>query len=119
MRLTSDFFVSAYIRRVGVAGAFATLRRRGGAEAGAIFILVDRLDGTGTLYGPAPMSAYDDNPEDRGRDRAFARLHREPALAREALEARLEKELRFDPDCWVVEVEDRQGRPFLETIVGD
>ena len=43
MRLTSDFFVSAYIRRCGIEGAFAALRRRGGAEAGAIFIVIDRL----------------------------------------------------------------------------
>lgn len=114
MRLTSDFFVSAYLRRVAVEGAFAALRRRGGAEAGAIFILIDRLDGTGTLYGPAPMSSYEDRPADR----AFARLHKDEVLERDALEARLEKELRFDSDAWVVEVEDRQGRAFLDLIVG-
>lgn len=113
MRLTSDFFVSAYIRRCGVEGAFAALRRRGGAEAGAIFILVDRLDGTGTLYGPASQSAYEDRPSDR----AFTRLHKAEVLPREDIEVRIEKEIRFDPDCWIVEVEERQGRHFLETVI--
>jgi len=113
MRLTSDFFVSAYIRRCGVEGAFAGLRRRGGAEAGAIFIVIDRLDGTGTLYGPAPQSAY----ESDSRERAFSRLHKDEVLPREAIEARLEKELRFDSDCWIIEVEERSGKHFLERIL--
>jgi hypothetical protein len=113
-RLTSDFFVSAYIRRCGIEGAFAGLRRRGGAEAGAVCIVIDRLDGTATLYGPAPQSAYDDG---RPGDRAFSRLHREEALEREAVEKRLAREIDFDPDCWIIEVEDRQGRHFLDTLV--
>jgi hypothetical protein len=112
-RLTSDFFVSAYLRRCGIEGAFAALRRRGGAEAGAIFIVVDPLDGTGMLYGPAPQSAYGEaSPE-----RAFARLHKDAAISRAAIEARLAREVDFDPDCWIIEVEDRQGRHFLDDVV--
>ena len=113
MRLTSDFFVSAYLRRCGGEGVFAGLRRRGGVEAGAIFILIDRLDGTGTLYGPAPQSSFEDRPSDR----AFSRIHKDETLLREEIEKRLEREIRFDPDCWIVEVEDRAGRHFLETVV--
>lgn len=113
MRLTSDFFVSAYIRRCGVEGAFAGLRRRGGAEAGAIFIVIDRLDGTGTLYGPAPQAAYDGE----SLERAFSRLHKEESVPRETIEARLDKELRFDSDCWIIEVEERSGKHFLERIL--
>lgn len=113
MRLTSDFFVSAYLRRCGIEGAFAGLRRRGGAEAGAIFVVIDRLDGTGVLYGPAPQASYDDRPSDR----AFSRMHKDEALPREEIEKRLAREISFDPDCWIVEVEDREGRHFLETVI--
>ena len=113
MRLTSDFFVSAYLRRCGVEGAFAGLRRRGGAEAGAIFIVIDRLDGTGTLYGPAAQSSYEDRPSDR----AFSRLHKDETLPRDEIEKRLTREIGFVPVCWIVEVEDRAGRHFLETVV--
>ncbi len=56
MRLRADIFVAALIRRAQVAGAYATLRRRGASEAGAIFVRVDRLDGTSALFGPAPQS---------------------------------------------------------------
>ena len=55
MRLTSDMWVAAYVRRCNVEGVFAAVRRRGAKEAGAIFIKVTRLDGTADLYGPAPQ----------------------------------------------------------------
>jgi len=39
------------------------------------------------------------------------------AAAPEAdLDARIDSERKFDSDCWVVEIEDRAGRHFLETI---
>ena len=48
-RLTSDFWVSAHLRRCRIDGLEAVLRRRGAAEAGAVFVSVDRLDGTADL----------------------------------------------------------------------
>jgi hypothetical protein len=33
------------------------------------------------------------------------------------IEARLVREIRFDPDLWIVEVEDRAGRNFLDNVV--
>ena len=66
MRLKSAIWVAAYLRRCSVEGAFAAVRRHGADEAGAVYIKVSRLDGTGTLYGPAPQSAFDDaQPSDR------------------------------------------------------
>jgi hypothetical protein len=108
-RLTSDFWVSAYLRRCAAAGAPAVLRRRGAADAGAIFIKIDRLDGTAALLGPAPQSLYDDGASER----RFARLHEDETIAAAAVEERMRKEVRFDPDLWLVEVEDRAGRDFL------
>ena len=63
MRLRADFWVSAYLRRCALEGAVAVLRRRGAAEAGAIFVKVDRLDGAAALYGPAPQSEAHENGE--------------------------------------------------------
>ena len=56
MRLKSGIWVAAYIRRCQVAGAFVAVRRRGADEAGAIFIKLNRLDGTAEVYGPAPQT---------------------------------------------------------------
>lgn len=115
MRLKSNIWVSAYIRRCEIEGAFAVVRRRGAEEAGAIFVKLSRLDGTGTLFGPAPQSLVD---EDRPSDRLFSALLGGDAPAPESdIEARLAREIKFDPDAWIVEVEDRQGRNFFDDAV--
>ncbi len=115
MRLKSGIWVAAYLRRCNVEGAFAAVRRRGAEEAGAIFIIINRLDGTATLYGPAPQSAFD---EAQPADRIFAPVLGGAAPAAEAdIEARLTREIRFDPDLWIVEIEDRAGRHFLEQVL--
>ena len=112
MRLKSALWVAAYLRRCQVEGCSAVVRRRGAEEAGAIFIRVCRLDGTSELFGPAPQSAF----EPGATDRIFAAcLASQPAPDPE-IEKYLSREAKFDPDLWIVEVEDRAGRNFL-TIV--
>jgi hypothetical protein len=110
MRLRSDIWVAAYLRRVAVEGAAAALRRRGAAEAGAIWIKIDRLDGRAALYGPAPQSEFGE----RGIERLWLRAHTEAWVAPEACERRVAREIAFDPDLWLVEVEDRDGRNWLD-----
>jgi hypothetical protein len=114
MRLKSGIWVSAYIRRCPVEGVQAVLRRRGAEEAGAVFVKVDRLDGTADLYGPAPQTAFDGS---HPADRAFvACMKTQPAPSAD-VEAYLARQIRFDSDIWIVEVEDRAGRSFLDQIV--
>jgi hypothetical protein len=115
MRLKSGIWVAAYLRRCGVEGAFAAVRRRGADEAGAVFILVNRLDGTATLYGPASQSLFD---EAQPSDRMFtAVLGGATPVAEDDAEARIAREIKFDPDVWVIEIEDRAGRHFLDQVV--
>jgi hypothetical protein len=114
MRLRSGVWVSAYVRRCFVEGAFAAIRRRGAEEAGAIFIKINRLDGTADLYGPAPQAALG---EDAPLDRIFSpAMKAMPAPDVEA-EAYLARQIRFDPDLWIIETEDRAGRHFLDGVV--
>ena len=83
----------------------------GGAEADkAVTLTVRLLDGNAVLYAPAPQTAYD---ESRPAERIFVATSPQP-LPEPSIEERLAKELRFDPDAWVVETEDRAGRHFLE-----
>jgi hypothetical protein len=115
MRLKSGIWVAAYLRRCNVEGVFAAIRRRGAEEAGAIFVKVNRLDGTGTLYGPAPQTAFD---EAQPADRMFVALVGRDTPAHETdIEARLTREFRFDPDLWLIEIEDRAGRSFIDNVV--
>jgi hypothetical protein len=114
MRLKSAIWVSAYIRRCMIEGAYAVVRRRGAEEAGAIFVKIDRLDGTAELFGPAPQTEFD---EARPGDRAFVACLRAQPRPNDDVEKYVSRQIEFDPDIWLVEVEDRQGRNFLDRVV--
>nr|WP_196220507.1 DUF1491 family protein [Roseibium denhamense] len=104
MRVTSDLYASALVRCIFTEGGFAAVSKRGAPEAGAVFVLVDRLDGSFDFYGPAPQAMFT-APVD---GRLF-----EPLLSkadREQVDDRLGRESRIDPDYWVIEVEARDGR---------
>src|SRR5215212_6360442 len=107
-RLRSDFWIAAHLRSCAAAGLVAVLRRRGAAEAGAIFVKVDRLDGSASLYGPAPQSLVSDAAESR----LFLPILLDATGA--DVEERMRRELRFDSDLWLIELEDRAGRHFLD-----
>lgn len=111
MRLKSAIWVSAYVRRCHIEGAFAVVRRRGAEEAGAIFVKISRLDGTAALYAPAPQTAFG---EAQPADRFFVSCLKEEFSPDQTAETRIGREIEFDPDVWVIEVEDRAGRNFLE-----
>ena len=93
MRVTSALWVAAFVRRCYGEGAPAVVMRRGAEEAGAIFVVVDRLDGNNDLYAPAPQTEFSDTAPS---DRLFQRMAE--GLGGEAIRAAIERELRFDPD---------------------
>ncbi len=93
-------------------GVSAVLRRRGAAEAGAIFVKVDHLNGSATLYGPAPQSVAANAP--RGVDRIFARVHPGRCVGSNEAEERLKREIGFDPDLWIVEIENGVDGAWLD-----
>jgi hypothetical protein len=113
MRLKSAIWVMAYVRAVQSAGAAAFVVRRGDEAAGAIFVKVNRLDGTAELFGPAPAG------EARADlDRVFtARFPGREGVPEAEVDAALAAEVRYDADLWIVEVEDRQGRHGLGDAV--
>jgi len=110
MRLKSSIWVAAYLRRCQTEGIFGAVRRRGAEEAGAVFVKVGLLDGKAMLYVPAPQTVYD---ESRPIERIFMPTSTDP-MPEASVEERLVKEIRFDPDAWIVETEDRAGRHFLD-----
>jgi hypothetical protein len=110
MRLKSGIWVAAYLRRCQTEGVFGAVRRRGAEEAGAVFVKLALLDGNAILYAPAPQTAYDDS---RPIERVFTPSPPQP-VAEQSVEERLRKEISFDPDVWIVEIEDKAGRHFLD-----
>jgi hypothetical protein len=110
MRLKSNIWVAAYLRRCQTAGVFGAVRRRGAEEAGAVFVKVATMDGNAMLYVPAPQTVYD---ESRPIERLFIPVSLGP-VPEPSVEERLAKEIRFDPDAWIIETEDKAGRHFLD-----
>jgi hypothetical protein len=108
MRLKSEIWVHAYIRRCAAENVPAAVVHHGDDDAGAIYVKINRLDGTAALYGPVPAGFS----SDRG-DRKFTE-HQRPGTSDDDIERYLARQRDFDRDLWLVEVEDRKGRHFLD-----
>ena len=94
----------ALIRRAEVAGASAFIARKGAEEAGAVILTLSRLDDTCLLLNQARNGKGElvwARPLGDWGDEAKARTW-------------LDKQIRFDPDLWIVEIEDREGRAFVD-----
>lgn len=103
-RLKAGIFVKALIRRAEVAGAAAFVVRHGSDEAGAILLKIARLDGSCTVLSQARRGEGElvwVKPLGDSTDDATAA-------------AFFEKQTRYDPDLWIVEIEDREGRAFVD-----
>jgi hypothetical protein len=103
-RLKAGIFVRALIRRVQVAGASAFVVRSGAEEAGAIILKVSKLNGEVLVLNQARN--------------AKGQLVWAQALGGWSEDARAaawcDKQVSFDPDLWIVEIEDREGRAFVD-----
>ena len=103
MHLSTHIWVGALIRRVEIGGGFAVVARKGDPNAGAVLVkILNRSDGTARLLAEATKGDGD-------------RVWMDPVASRtEAdLDAYVARAARIDPDVWVVEIEDREGRHFL------
>lgn len=111
MRLTSQIWVSAFLRAETVAGAYAAILRKGAAGAGAIFVVHNRLDSTYTVYSPAPQTVFEAGET---TERRFEKVA--DAVGEEEIRAYLDRQVSFDPDCWIVETERRDPPAFLTVV---
>lgn len=102
-RLTADFWVRAYLRRLELAGIPAFITAHGDATAGAVLVKQSPLDGT--------ACAYQRSFDLMSGSRAWVILAQG---AERDVDAAIARQRSFDPDLWVVEVEDRAGRHLLD-----
>lgn len=114
MRLKSEIWVKAYVRRLAGGGRQAYVVRHGDDDAGAIYIRINLLDGTSSLFGPAPASL-----SGAETDRRWVAHFKGEVRSDMEVDAYLEREARTDPDLWIVEVESRDGAHGLEGWLTD
>lgn len=101
-RLTAEFWVQAYLARLRHADIPAFVTAKGDVTAGAILIKSNTLDGRARAF----QRSYD-----ASGSRVWVILTEGPDPE---VEASLTRQRQFDPDIWIIEVEDRKGRTLLE-----
>ncbi len=102
-RLTAEFWVRAYLRRLQLADIPAFVITKGDATAGAVLVKQNTLDGRAVLR------------QRRIDLMTGERVWMELAADGEAqIDAIIERQRASDPDLWVIEVEDRDGRDLLD-----
>ena len=102
-RLTADFWVAAYLTRLRLANIPAFVVKRGDSTAGAVLIKLNTLNGQACCY----QRSFDIMSGERNW--VILTQGAEPAV-----DASISKQRSFDPDLWVIEVEDRMGRHLLD-----
>jgi hypothetical protein len=103
VRLTSRFWVDAYIARLRGSDVPAFVVAHGDDTGGAVLVKLNTLDGQARLF----QRAYD-----------LATGAQAWTVLADGLEAEVDaavtRQQGFDPDLWVIEVEDRAGRHMLD-----
>ncbi len=101
-RLKAEFWVHAYLRRMDISNIPAFVVHKGDPSAGAILVKSNPLNGRAALFN----RAYN------GDGVRIWSLLAEGAEGK--MDALIRKQRQFDPDLWVIEVEDREGRTLLD-----
>ena len=103
MKLTADIWVSAYLTRLRLQDIPAFVVKRGDNTAGAVLIKLNTLDGQAICY----QRSFDLMTGDRKWVVLVDGIELD-------VDASIAKQRSFDPDLWVIEVEDKQGRHLLD-----
>ena len=108
-RLSTELWVQAHLRRCNAEGRFAAVLRKGDLWGGAVIVKLNLLDGTFKVLS-----------QTRDMDGRVAWLvAQQGAFLTEAdASSYIERQVKRDPDLWVVEIEDKQGRnPFEGKLI--
>lgn len=102
-RLTTSVWVSAYLARLAQQGIYAHVARKGDRTAGAVAVKVARMDGSASFFTRA-----------FGADGARVWQAQMEAAPESEVDAALARQRCYDPDLWIIEVEDPRGRHLLD-----
>ena len=102
-RLTTEIWVAAYLTRLRLATIPAFILQKGDHTAGAVLVKLNTLDGQARCF-----------------QRSFDLMsgERQWVVLSEGdeadVDASIAKQKSFDPDLWVIEIEDKAGRHLLD-----
>ncbi len=104
-RITADMWVAAYLTRLRLQDIPVFVVKKGDATAGAVMVKLNTLDGQAVAY----QRQFDLMADRREWVELASGIERD-------VDAALSKQSGHDPDLWIIEVEDRDGRTLLDEI---
>ncbi len=102
-RLTARFWVDAYLTRLRLQDIPAFVVAHGDDTGGAVLVKLSTLDGIAVLF----QRSFDL----MSGERRWVELTSGPERD---VDETVTRQRGFDPDLWVIEVEDRAGRHLLD-----
>jgi hypothetical protein len=103
-RLSTELWVQAHLRICNADGRFAAVLHKGDQWGGAVIVKLNLLDGR--------FKVLSQTRDMEGRV-AWLAAQQGAFLAEADASAYIDRQVKRDPDLWVIEIEDRQGRnPF-------
>ncbi len=104
-RLKTGIWVAALIRRYDIAGIPAVVARRGDADSGAVILKMNRREAGCLVLAQARIDAG---------DLVWMRATGEAPVGESVCDAYIARSVARDPDLWVLEIEDREGRQLFD-----
>lgn len=104
-RLKTEIVVQAALRTSSLNAIPMMVVRRGDSDAGAILLKINRLD-LGCI-----VLAQTRTPQG---ELAWLRATGDEPVEEAVADAYIARQVSRDPDIWVIEVEDRAGRPIFD-----
>jgi hypothetical protein len=101
--IPTEMLISAQCRIAAQEGVPVTIVRRGYGSVGTILLKINRLDGTARVLTQMR----------NGDVVAWSPVGRADPMDEKDADAYLDKQAKIDPDLWIVEIEDRQGRHWF------
>lgn len=99
-----DFVISAQIRIAAQSGVPIMVRQRGDANSGVIILKINLLNGMSRVLTQARY----------GDELVWSPISDNDLVSEADAERYIERQTAVDPDTWVLEIEDKQGRPWFD-----
>ncbi len=107
-RLKSGLWVKALVRKLDVDLVTAMVTRSGDPEAGAIYLKLNYLNGECRVLN----RTYGEEGE-----RLWSSATGEAPVEEARADEYLQRQIDFDPDCWIIEIEDPNGTFSVSDLV--
>jgi hypothetical protein len=107
--LKSEIWVKAHLRRCFGAGLTAVVAHKGAPEAGAVYIQVTIAPDQVKVFAPEPGPTYNED----GQRNWYMPLGSDPVSDKAAAQY-FKRQKSFDPDIWIIDIDDRSGSGLLD-----